>query len=345
MQLARQEHHNAFTLLRIAAALAVVFSHHFPITGTQPPAWLHSNMVGGVAVMTFFTISGYLVTLSWLREPSVIAFAGKRLLRLWPGMLVAVLAGVLVFGTAFTDLPVREFMVHPDTQAHWLNLLLVKAHVNLPGVFMQNPLAGLMNGPLWTIPLELLCYAVLATAGVLGVLRWRPLASAVGLGYLVFFLATRNADLTGAMRHWFEYPAYFVYGSLIAMYRDAFEAHGRRLLMALAPLAAALFFGAGLEHSAGLLLLPPLLIYVGLRRGALLSRLDQAGDPSYGIYVLGCPIGQAVQAVWPSLSFGASLLLAMTLSAAAGYASWHAVEAPALRLKKWIPRSLTLQKA
>ena len=331
------EHHNAFSLLRIAAALAVVFSHHFPITGTQPPAWLHSNMVGGVAVMTFFTISGYLVTLSWLREPRVIAFAGKRLLRLWPGMLVAVLAGVLVLGPVFSDLPVREFLAHPDTRLHWFNLLLVEAHVNLPGVFGRNPLAGLMNGPLWTIPLELLCYAALAGAGVLGVLRWRPLASVAGLGYLAFFLCLRNADVTGTMHHWFEYPAYFVYGSLIAMYRDVFKAHGRGLLMVLAPLAAVLFFGAGLEHSAGLLLLPPLLIHVGSCRGAFFSRLHRAGDPSYGIYVLGCPIAQAVQAVWPGLPFMQSLLLAMVLSAVAGYVSWHAVEAPALRLKRWIP--------
>ena len=107
--------------------------------------------------------------------------------------------------------------------------------------------------------------------------------------------------------------------------------------MVLAPLAAVLFFGAGLEHSAGLLLLPPLLVYAGSRRGALFSQLHRAGDPSYGIYLLGCPIAQAVQGVWPDLPFVPSLLLAMALSAAAGYASWHAVEAPALRLKTLIP--------
>lgn len=330
------EHRNAFNLLRIAAALAVIFSHHFPITGTPPPTWLHSNMVGGVAVMTFFTISGYLVTLSWLREPRLIAFAGKRLLRLWPGMLVAVLVGVLVFGPVFTDLPVRDFLAHPDTRLYWRNLLLAEAHVNLPGVFRGNPLAGLMNGPLWTIPLELLCYVALAGAGVLGVLRWRFLASVVGLGYLAFFLCMRNADVTGTMHHWFEYPAYFVYGSLIALHRDAFKAHGTRLLMVVAPLAAVLFFGFGLEHSAGLLLLPPLLIHVGAMRGGFFSWLHRAGDPSYGIYVLGCPIAQAVQAVCPGLPFVPSLLLAVVLSTVAGYVSWHAVEAPALRLKRWI---------
>ena len=331
--------HNAFNALRIAAASAVIFSHHFHITATQPPAWLHSNMVGGVAVMTFFTISGYLVSLSWLRDPRVLAFMAKRLLRLWPGMLVAVLADVLLFGPFFTTLPLREFWAHPATLEHWCNLLLVKAYVNLPGVFSANPLAGLMNGPRWTIPMELMSYAVLAALGVLGVLRWRALACVVVLGYLVFFLTMRNADVIGTMHHWFEYPAYFACGGLIALFREAFLAHARLIVLALMPVAAALFWGARLEHSAGLLLLPPLLIYLGTRQGGVFARLHRTGDPSYGIYVLGCPIQQLVQATWPQLPFFSSLALALILSVAAGYASWHAVEAPALRLKRWLGRA------
>ncbi|WP_264371568.1 acyltransferase family protein [Pulveribacter suum] len=318
------------------AALAVIFSHHFPITGTEPPSWLHSNMVGGVAVMTFFTISGYLVMLSWQREPHLRVFAGKRLLRLWPGMLVAVLADMLLFGPVFTSLPLRDFLTHPDSLEHWRNLLLVKAYVNMPGVFAGNPLAGLMNGPLWTIPMELLCYGALAAAGVAGILRSRPMATAVGLTYIGFFLVWRNADLTGTMRHWFEYPAYFVYGSLIALYRDAFIAHARRLLALLAPVAAILFFALQLEHTAGLLLLPPVLIHAGLQRGRLFERLHRLGDPSYGIYLLGCPIQQAVQATWPQLGFAPGMLLAMGLATLAGYASWHVVEGPALRLKRFL---------
>lgn len=335
---ARPAHHNGFDVLRIGAASAVIFSHHFHITGTKPPQWLHADMVGGVAVMTFFSISGFLVTLSWLRDPRVLAFAFKRLLRLWPGMLVAVFAGIFLFGPLFSTMPLGEFMRHPETLDHWRNLLLIKAYVVLPGVFPGNPLAGLMNGPLWTIPMELMCYGLLLGLGVLGVLRWRPVACAVVLAYLVFFLTQRNADLTGTMRHWFEYPAYFAFGGLIALWHRAFARHGGRLLLVLLPLAAMLFFGLELQHSAGLLLLPPLLIYLGSLRAPMFSWLQRAGDPSYGIYILGCPIQQAVQATWPHLPFGWSLATALGLSVAAGYASWHLVEAPALRFKRLVDR-------
>ena len=65
-------HQNQFDKIRILAALAVIFSHHFPLAGAPAPAWVanpwvHWAMFGGVAVMTFMCISGYLVTLSWYR--------------------------------------------------------------------------------------------------------------------------------------------------------------------------------------------------------------------------------------------------------------------------------------
>ena len=45
---------------------------------------------------------------------------------------------------------------------------------------------------------------------------------------------------------------------------------------------------------------------------------------------------QAVQALWPQMPFVSGMLLAMGLALAAGYASWHLVEAPALRLKRML---------
>ena len=286
--------------------------------------------------MTFFTISGYLVTLSWLRDPQVLPFAAKRLLRLWPGMLVAVALGSMVLGPIFTSLSVVDYLSHPETMEHWKNLLLVKAYVNLPGVFENNPLQGLMNGPLWTIPLELLCYAVLLAAAALGVFRYSWLATLLGLGYLAYFLVTRNADINDGMQHWWEYPAYFVVGSLIAVHRGVFLRWRWHVVLALLPLAGFIFFGLEFEHSAGLLLLPPLLISIGSLRGRFFSAIQRAGDPSYGIYVLGCPVQQVVQAIFPTMPFMMSMLAAMGLALLVGYGSWHLVESPMLRLKRYV---------
>lgn len=175
-----------------------------------------------------------------------------------------------------------------------------------------------------------------ALAGILGLLRHRALATLVMLSYIGFFVVMRNADTTGTMYHWFEYPAYFACGALIALYRRWFLAHGRLVVLLALPIFAWLFFKARLEHTAGLLLLPPLIIFLGTRHLPWLSGFYRAGDPSYGIYLLGCPVQQAVQAVWPEMHFFPSLIFALSFSAFAGYASWHWVEKPALSLKRYL---------
>ena len=332
-----ERHHNGFDALRMGAAAAVIFSHHFALTRTPAPDWLNFGMVGGVAVMAFFAISGYLVMQSWLREPRVAPFVYKRLLRIWPGVAVAVASNVLLFGLLSTTLPAAEFLRHPQTLDYWRNLLLYRAFVELPGTFAANPYPQVMNGPLWTIPMEALCYAALAAAGALGAWRSRAVASAVCLTYLVYFLWRHNADLTGEMRHWHEYSAHFAHGALLALHRERFHAHARGYLLTLLGLSAALFFGWDMGHSAALLLLPPLLVYLGTRPAAALAPLQRWGDPSYGVYLFGFPIAQTLQAAWPALPFAASLALTVLLAFAAGYASWHAVEARALRLKRWRP--------
>jgi peptidoglycan/LPS O-acetylase OafA/YrhL len=255
-----------------------------------------------------------------------------------------VVSNIFVFGLLFTTLPVSEFLLHPQTLDYYRNLLLYQVFVILPGVFLGNPYPQVMNGPLWTIPMESLCYAVLAAAGALGCLRRRWLASIVCLAYLGFFLLRHNADMTGEMRHWYEYSAYFAHGALIALHQARFHAHARRYLLLLTAVAVPLFI-LGWQHTAGLLLLPPLLIYLGSRHVAALAPLHRWGDPSYGVYLFGFPMAQMVQASWPGLPFAASLPLSIALAFAAGYASWHAVESRALRLKNWTPGRISIWNA
>lgn len=84
---------------------------------------------------------------------------------------------------------------------------------------------------------------------------------------------------------------------------------------------------------------PALLLFLGNQSSAFSGWLSRLGDPSHGIYLSGCPIAQAVYALWPSMNFYASLLLACVLSIALGYVLWHLVESPALRRKRLLPSS------
>jgi peptidoglycan/LPS O-acetylase OafA/YrhL len=107
---------------------------------------------------------------------------------------------------------------------------------------------------------------------------------------------------------------------------------GRVALLALAGLVATVKFG-------GFILLfsvfgSYLALYLALDRRIPPLRAARFGDLSYGLYIYGWPSEQAViwamggHAAWWQV-FGLSLPLAAALA----FASWHLVEAPALKLK------------
>lgn len=322
---------NNFDALRLLAALAVLYSHQYPITGTSYPAGLNVPMVGGAAVMAFFVISGYLVTLSWWAQPRLLAFAAKRVLRIWPALIVVVLLAWCVLGPLLTTLPLTDYWRNPMGWDYLRNILL-QTRYNLPGVFANHPLANTINGSLWTIPMEVSCYAVLAACGVLGLLRWRWLWALACLGYLLWFTTTMTMDILGAMQHRWEFPAYFVFGSLIATVRDQFLQHRWRYA-ALAGAAALLAYALQFPYTALLLFMPAALIAVGTSTWPLLSQAGRFGDVSYGVYLYAFPIQQTLYHLWPQLGFGTSLALVTMLSLVAGWLSWRLVEAPVLRLK------------
>src|SRR5579862_3597528 len=90
---------NNFDFLRFLFAVFVVFSHSFGLTigvlatgeSADPLSVLTKGIVsfGNLAVVAFFAISGYLITMSWERKPLLADFTRKRALRILPGFYVA----------------------------------------------------------------------------------------------------------------------------------------------------------------------------------------------------------------------------------------------------------------
>ena len=104
---------DGYAAIRIGSAVAVLFGHSFVLTrGTDPLSPLLAAFAGwgeqvhDLAVNVFFALSGYLVTLSWLRRGSLVSFAVARGLRIWPGAVAACVVTVLACG-ALTTLPLE----------------------------------------------------------------------------------------------------------------------------------------------------------------------------------------------------------------------------------------------
>ena len=327
---------NNFDALRMTAALLVIWSHQYALMGMPTPL-IFGNEPGAIGVVLFFAISGYLVSQSWTADPSVPRFAMRRALRIWPALVVVVLLAIFVLGPLVTQLPLREYFTHAATRQHLQNLVL-DIHPSLPGVFPASPHPGSVNGPLWTIPLEVGCYAVLALLGALGLMRrhWLPLAALLALAAALQwrYRAPPFPEWSFAL----QYGMIFTFGVVLARWSWVWQP--RRWLAAAGLLVTGAFLYAWgpspLNGQGPLLVLAGLAVVWGSACTPGVSRAGRFGDFSYGLYIYGFPVQQAT--LWwagASLSFASALALSIAAALFFAVLSWHLVEKPALR---WKPR-------
>lgn len=182
---------NAFDLLRLVAAFTVLVEHSWLLVGAGFPLLPEGSgtTIGGIGLGIFFLTSGYLILDSWLADPSPHRFAARRALRIAPLFVVVVVISALVLGPLLSTLPTGAYFTDPGTWGYiGSNLSLFLMEFDLPGVFTDAPHSIAVNGSLWTIPIEVLCYLGILLLGVTGVARRRwPVAAlaVVPVGFLV----------------------------------------------------------------------------------------------------------------------------------------------------------------
>ena len=323
---------NNFDCIRILAAVAVLFSHHFALTGQSEPSFFGLHSAGGIAVVIFFVISGYLVTSSWYNDPHFLRFSLRRILRIWPALVAVTVLTAYGLGTWVTELPKDDYVTHRAT-FDYLNILRMRIHYVLPGVFEHNPYARGVNGSLWTIPLEVRCYIVLALVGLIGLLKNKNVLLVIVAGYIIFFISKSSADITGTIHHGRELSAFFLAGTALYVLQPYWEQRPRLWIGTLAILTV-ISWWAGWKYTAVLIGLPLIIIYFGTLSTPIIRRIGRWGDPSYGIYLIAFPIQQTVILyTWPQLGFAGTLCLSLLITTALAYASWHCIEKQALKFK------------
>lgn len=329
-----------FLVLRLLAALMVVLGHSFIVVGGSahldeplhrllPRTYSH---LAGVAM--FFAISGYLITLSFERRPDLARFARARVLRLWPALVVVVAAWAFVLGPVLTTLPLAEYFGAGDDHGSayryfWSNISLFRLWPWLPGLFESNPIARHVNGSLWTIPWEASMYVAVALAGVLRLLRYPWLASALIaalVGVLVLWpIYAHNAAASATLPLGYELVACFGAGSIACLLRRFVPVStGCMLLLALV---------AWLGRET-LLIWPAVLYFVfWFAYVPRLPAMPREADLSYGTYLWAFPVQQTIVAIGHVASPLVLFAIATPVVLAIAAASWLYVERPALRHK------------
>ena len=329
---------NNFDALRLVAASSVIFSHAFLLSqGGQDNEPLMritggQTVLGVVGVFVFFVISGFLVTQSFETTGSPLRFLAKRGLRIYPGLAACILLCVFVLGALVTSLPLGDYLRSAGVYDFLLNNLALNVeHNGLPGVrFTGFPVGDIVDGPLWSLPCEVVMYLMVLGLGSLRLLRLWLLVPLLALGLgCIWFDTAQSAWFIGSVG-WLL--AFFVAGIILYTLRHRRIFTGRIALAALVGLAASVPLGA-------FILLFPLfgaylVIYLALERRLPVIPAARVGDLSYGLYIYGWPVEQALLYVsGGTLAWWQLFPLALALSAALAFLSWHLVEKPALRFK------------
>ncbi|MCQ4309240.1 acyltransferase [Pseudomonas stutzeri] len=333
---------NNFDFLRFFAASLVLLVHSYPLTGRRPdePIELLTGYENGgeFAVAIFFVISGYLITSSWINSSSARSFLIKRALRVFPALMLAVLLSAFVIGPLVTERSMTSYFSSPITWTYLQNILLV-TRFELPGVFSHNIYPNVVNGSLWTLPLEVLMYLGVLVMGLVGLLKPRlillPIAG-LALGY--FWLLERLGIESFFITNVFKLGLLYYTGAAIFLYRDALPWRG--WIAALFVAALVLTFHTAVGPYVYVIALPYLVIYLAYAPIPLLSRFGKYGDFSYGMYIYAFPfqqltvylLGHEIGVFWLTvISLVPTLLLAIL--------SWHLIEAPAMKFKQRLARA------
>ncbi len=329
--------HNNFGLLRLLLALAVVVSHAFSVTtgivDDEPLARLTGFTLGEHAVNGFFAISGFLVTMSYDRR-GLQDYVIARTLRIAPGLIVAVLVVALVMGTALTRLSASAYLAEPGL---WrfitATLTTFKSAAPLPGVFADNPLRFPM-GTVWTLKYETLCYLGVIGFGLAGLMKARGLALGIAVALTIAVLVREIIAPNGAkgVETALRLPLIFLVGGLIYLWREKVPLSLAGLALGLA--ATALLIATPLYKPMLYLVTGWASIVLALAPGLTHRPTEPRADLSYGVYLYGWPVQQALVALWPLAGAWLLLVPALALTAIVAALSWYLVEKPALGLKR-----------
>jgi peptidoglycan/LPS O-acetylase OafA/YrhL len=329
--------HGAFDCLRLLAAAAVLFSHSYALVradADEPLAMFIGQDASGLAVFTFFAISGYLVTRSWFSDPSPIRFVTRRALRIFPALALVIFVSFALVGPLTTRLSLADYFSSGQAWTYLDKVLIYPTQYGLPGVFEHNPFPDVVNGSLWTLRLEFGFYVIVAALGYLGLLRWRWVNIAVATGcWAGSAVLTQTDFLHGITWHhqviflFLNAVPFFIGAALAQSNIDSKLIFGGTIALLL---MTALSLRAPVFEILLIVSLPLTVIQIARRCTCDLHRF---GDYSYGIYLFAFPVQQAVIHFRPGIHSLQLSIVAGAATVACAFASWHLVEKRALALK------------
>ncbi|MFZ7115060.1 MAG: acyltransferase family protein [Bacteroidota bacterium] len=338
-----QQQPNNFNIIRLLAAVFVIFSHSFGFFHQLDPVKYCTNgqLPGGqLAVYIFFVLSGYLITASWLKKENVRVYLESRVRRIFPALVVTVFLSVFIFGPLLTSLSLESYFSSADTYAYFWNLSLWKMSMTLPGVFVYEGKEHTFNAPLWTLFFEFLMYLLVILFGLMKLFRREKMSVYLLWTFFISSLILCTLKISPdlfmlkiGVANFVRFFAFFFSGALYYLYLK-----GKKpqwfipvlfLCLSLALRSTQFFF------VPALFCIVTSVFYIGFHEKKFGTAIVSKGDFSYGTYLYGFIVQSIVfQYFGKSLNPMTHFLISTIFTLPLAILSWNLIEEKLLKRNK-----------
>jgi peptidoglycan/LPS O-acetylase OafA/YrhL len=302
-------------------------------------------------VPIFFVVSGFLIGMSFNRNPDIKTYSRNRFLRIYPGLwgcfavsiLILLCCNQITLGT----LSLREFWF-------WLVAQLSIGQFYNP-LFLRSFGIGVINGSLWTIPVEIQYYVILPII-VLFIAKYTKLSSK---NLILILMAIISLASYGIIKHLTAlgdsvitkllnvtiFPHLFMFLLGLIFYYNIHIVRryiaGSFIVWTLVFICTNLLyhylphtiFINGISFVVLRILLAVWALSFAYTYCSLSKKLLHKTDISYGIYLYHMPVTNVL------IFFGFQhtyiyLIIAVVITIVLALFSWWFIESPALKLKK-----------
>lgn len=329
---------NNITFLRHFAAVFVLISHSFDLlnrSAEEPVSLLSggATSLSRIGLIFFFFISGLLVTQSLYTSVGIKHFLWKRVLRIYPALIVLIILTVFILGPVFTEISIGAYFKESQTWEYFLGgISLIRLRFFLPGVFDEHG----VNGSLWSLPVEFRFYILLAVFFITRVLNKKKLYVLFSVLFLFIYLAFPYFNINSIwiyLAPYISWAGFFFLGSLVFFIRDDIKMD-LRILLALLILWYFTKHVVVISKVSELVAFSYLTLFLCYSTPVLAKAFFSKNDFSYSIYIYAFPVQQVLLYIWPD-KVGPLELIILTLIVLIPFCcfSWYCIEKPALKLK------------
>ena len=282
--------------IKYIASIMVIVGHSFVISTTnlgEFSEFLNTHIAfGATGVAVFFFLSCLLVTQSMLRNQTGKKFFKIRIIRIFPPLIIVVIA-TIVMGAFTTNLSLGDYLLNADTLRYLLNIVLIRQHY-LPGVFENNPYPGAVNGSLWTLLFEFICYILTYIVYKMRLLEKRRILFTIPpvlLGITIISMIAKKLDIESGYLGTIIRPCICYYMGMLLFFYHEYWINSK--IMYVAIFLAIIGIGVHSTYMLLIFVVPIIILNIGWNNKLSINkRIAKLGKYSYGIYLVAFPIQQ-----------------------------------------------------